>query len=670
MKNCAKVLLALGVLMSSVAHAELAPLTQDTFVSGYPDQRNINKGAATVLKAVGWGPRRSFVRFDLSAFGGTVTSAAMTFNVERVGVAGNVGFHQVLGPAWDENSLTFDTQPLFDPSAADSVLVTTTGSVSLDITAIAQAWVDDPSSNHGLALLTSANVQFWSKDGGLGATLDVATDGSPPAPPVGAELSISGVFVDLDNDMLFIEGANFNNGTTPVVTLGEFPELNQPIAALDTMIQVDLPAGILDGDYLLTISTGPTDGQTTTYDLTIDGGLTEAEVDGFVANNGFSVGPHAVDTNTQLTEAQVDAFVLNNGFTTEPHYTDADAIAAVGPHTTAGLISFAIQNTQGGTDALASNTTGEGNTAIGSLALTSNIDGDSNTAIGVNALRKNVSGTANTAIGLQALFSNNDAVRNVAFGHQTLRDITIGFRNSAFGSGALRALNSGDHNIAVGDSAGGNLIMGSDNITIGNRGVAGESATIRIGQMTAEIFGSDPHSRAFIAGIRGVTTGNVDAVNVVIDSNGQLGTVSSSRRYKEDITEMAMASEPLLNLRPVTFRYKEPYDNGEKPIQYGLIAEEVAEQFPDLVVFDEEGQAETVKYQLLSVLLLNELKKQQAELQNQQQLNQHQEVLLTELQIQSQEITTLKAQLAELQGLRDLLVVLMNERPALVSMEQ
>jgi hypothetical protein len=102
---------------------------------------------------------------------------------------------------------------------------------------------------------------------------------------------------------------------------------------------------------------------------------------------------------------------------------------------------------------------------------------------------------------------------------------------------------------------------------------------------------------------------------VVIDSAGQLGTISSSISYKENIDDMGSASERLLQLRPVTFRYKEPYENNEKPLQYGLIAEEVAQVFPELVVYDDDNQPETVKYRLLSTLLLNELQKQNRQLE-------------------------------------------------------
>ena len=145
---------------------------------------------------------------------------------------------------------------------------------------------------------------------------------------------------------------------------------------------------------------------------------------------------------------------------------------------------------------------------------------------------------------------------------------------------------------------------------IGHRGFASEGNTTRIGDAAFQ-------TRAFIAGVQGVTTDVNDAVTVVIDSSGQLGTISSSRRYKEDISDMGAASTRLLQLRPVTFRYTQPYGNGEQPIDYGLIAEQVAEVFPELVVFDENNRPETVKYRLLSSLLLNELQKQHSELSGQ-----------------------------------------------------
>ena len=198
------------------------------------------------------------------------------------------------------------------------------------------------------------------------------------------------------------------------------------------------------------------------------------------------------------------------------------------------------------------------------------IDGNNNTAVGANALNP--------------LSPNTNSASN----------------NTAIGSTALRDVTTGSSNVGIGRFAGGQITTGSNNIAIGNSGVAAESATIDIGTPGTQ-------TKAFIAGIRGVTTGSATGINVLIDTNGQLGTVSSSRRYKEDITDMGEASARIAALRPVTFRYNKPYDNGEKPIQFGLIAEEVAEVFPELAVYNEEGKPETVKYQDLTPMLLNEV---------------------------------------------------------------
>jgi hypothetical protein len=132
--------------------------------------------------------------------------------------------------------------------------------------------------------------------------------------------------------------------------------------------------------------------------------------------------------------------------------------------------------------------------------------------------------------------------------------------------------------------------------------------------------GPAPQNKFFAAGIRGITTDNNDAIPVVIDSNGQLGTVSSSQRFKEDIHDMDAASSGLMRLRPVTFRYQRPFADGSKPIQYGMIAEEVADVYPDLVAHSTDGQIETVKYQVLDSMLVNELQKEHREVQQQAEM--------------------------------------------------
>lgn len=263
-------------------------------------------------------------------------------------------------------------------------------------------------------------------------------------------------------------------------------------------------------------------------------------------------------------------------------------------------------NTATGGSALFSNTTGDFNTASGDEALFANTTGAQNTATGSAALTSNTSGGANTAYGFQALLNNTSRVGNIAIGFQALSANVNGNLNIAIGGTSLFRNTAGTDNIALGTSAGSNT-TGSNNVDIANAGVAGESDTIRIGKST--------HDRAFIAGIRGRTTGNADAIAVLIDSDGQLGTMSSSRRFKHEIKPMDKASEAVLSLKPVTFNYKS--DNTNTP-QFGLIAEDVAAVNPDLVVRDQNGQIYTVRYDAVNEMLLNEFLKAHRKLETQQ----------------------------------------------------
>jgi len=234
-----------------------------------------------------------------------------------------------------------------------------------------------------------------------------------------------------------------------------------------------------------------------------------------------------------------------------------------------------------------------------------------NTAVGTLALQNNTTGSGNTASGGQALYSNTTGNSNTASGGDALVANTTGSGNTAYGFAALVANTTGIGNIAIGFSAATNVSSGnSNNIHIGSQGSAADSGAIRIGTPGTQIS-------FFAAGVRGVTTGGNDTVPVLIDSAGQLGTVSSSRRFKEDIRDMGDASRGLMHLRPVTFRYQKPFADGSKPIQYGLIGEEVAEVYPDLVAHSADGQIETVKYQVLEAMLLNEVQRQQGIIEQQ-----------------------------------------------------
>ena len=277
--------------------------------------------------------------------------------------------------------------------------------------------------------------------------------------------------------------------------------------------------------------------------------------------------------------------------------------------------SNGIQNTATGSYALTKNTVGLANTANGMRALFSNTGGNYNTATGMQSLLFNQNGTGNTATGVSALFANVSGGNNAAFGTDALH-FSTGNNNTAVGSNAL--FNStGNNNIGVGQSAGSALTTGSNNINIGNVGAGADANTIRIGT-------SGTHLAIAIAGIRGVTTATGSAIPVLVDPNGQLGTASSSRTVKDNIADMGDTSAALMKLRPVTFYYKADRDPAGRTLQYGLIAEEVAEIAPGLVAHTADGKIETVFYQFLPPMLLNEYQKQQRVLEAQAAENKQQ----------------------------------------------
>src|SRR5262249_39710785 len=223
------------------------------------------------------------------------------------------------------------------------------------------------------------------------------------------------------------------------------------------------------------------------------------------------------------------------------------------------------------------------------------------TANGVNALFFNATGNQNTATGGGALLSNTHANNNTADGFQALNNNTGG-SNTAVGSKALLRNSTGSSNIGLGVSAGANLTTGSNNIDIGNFGVAAESNTIRVGQV---------QTRTFVKGISGVV---VAGASVVVNAVGQLGVTASSMRFKDRINPMNEASEAILALKPVTFRYKQELDPDGIP-QFGLIAEEVEKVNPDLVARDEQGKLYTVRYEAVNAMLLNEFLKAHRKIQ-------------------------------------------------------
>ena len=309
--------------------------------------------------------------------------------------------------------------------------------------------------------------------------------------------------------------------------------------------------------------------------------------------------------------------------------------------------NYGINNTFLGVLAGNYTMTGAGNTATGASALRSNSTGGNNTANGVGALYNNISGAGNTAIGSNSLPVNTIGGINTAIGVNSLANNSTGNNNTALGAGALWGNTTGGNNIAIGLNAGVSLTTGDNNILIGHAGGAGNIGTTRIGT-------AGTTTSTFIAGIRGVTTATA-AIPVLIGTDGQLGTISSSQRVKDDITDMGEASSTLMKLRPVTFHYKTDQNPKGRSLQYGLIAEEVEKVAPSLVARNAKGEIETVFYQHLTPMLLNEYQKQQrtidmqtAELKKQTIALAQQTLRVAALEKQGQEIVALKQELARM----------------------
>jgi hypothetical protein len=281
----------------------------------------------------------------------------------------------------------------------------------------------------------------------------------------------------------------------------------------------------------------------------------------------------------------------------------------------------ACHNTAVGDGALTSDASGSYNVASGFDSLFSNSAGDYNTGFGAYTLYSNTTGTNNIASGFNALYFNTSGSYNTATGVEALKSNTVGSNNTASGYFALHGNLSGANNIALGSYAG-SATVGSNNIDIGNAGVATDNGVIRIGD-------SAKHNTTFIAA---VVTKHITGSAVYVDSRGALGVLASSERYKTAITSMGDNTSKLQQLRPVTFHLKtEP----KGALQYGLIAEEVDQVYPELVIRDAAGEIQGVRYDELAPILLNEV----------QQLRREQKTVAA----QAEQIDNLQRQLAELQ---------------------
>lgn len=271
-------------------------------------------------------------------------------------------------------------------------------------------------------------------------------------------------------------------------------------------------------------------------------------------------------------------------------------------------LASAVTNTAVGSTALNALTTGAANTAVGHMALPVLTSGGPNEAFGSGALQACTTGGANVSIGFVSMQDATTANFNTAVGSSALNSVTTGLNNVGVGYLSLASITTGGFNTVIGQEAGDGLTTAdSSNICINNTGTSGDSNTLRIGAGAGA--GNGQLNRAFIHGIFGITTGVNDAIAVLVDSAGQLGTVSSSIRFKENVKDLPDKSQDIMKLRPVEFNFS---SKDYKSI--GLIAEEVAEVFPDMVINDEHGLPFTVRYQDLPILLLQKIQQQEREI--------------------------------------------------------
>jgi Chaperone of endosialidase len=385
---------------------------------------------------------------------------------------------------------------------------------------------------------------------------------------------------------------------------------------------------VTQGSGTVTVSSNATSANTGGAIVARDGSGNFAA--GTVALAGNLTLPNTTSTTVGVLTQGGTPFLHNFGFQNTFVGSNAGNMSMTGSYNSAVGWAALKSNTTGynnaavGTGALGLNTTGYHNAAVGTGALNLNATGYSNAAVGPWALYANTSGCCNAAVGDTALFSNETGSSNSAFGYRALYanrgelnsavgslalgDNTTGSYNSAFGEMALRFSTTGSENVAIGATAGFSLTSGSYNIYIANTGIATESGAIRIGR-------GGTHTATYIAGIYTKTSSGGTAV--YINSSDQLGTVPSSRRYKEQIADMDTESDVLMKLRPVSFYYRPDLDETQLR-QYGLVAEEVADVAPGLVAYDNDGTPQTVRYHFVNAMLLNEVQKQRATIETQE----------------------------------------------------
>lgn len=337
-------------------------------------------------------------------------------------------------------------------------------------------------------------------------------------------------------------------------------------------------------------------------------GLSADSIQGASADDGFvGVGNTASGRDALLSNT-------SGSFNTSAGYQALSSNTTGTYNTAIGVASLYNNNgnfnTASGAGALNANTSGNNNSALGQNALLANTAGSGNTASGFQAISSNTTGNYNTGSGYEALLDNKSGAQNSAYGLYALHGNTRGDYNTGLGGYALYSNSAGSSNIALGYKAGFYPTAGTNNIHIGNLGAPSDTAVTKIGTQGTQ-------SALYIAGAsNAVTVGASQSVAqiVVNTTTGQIGVQGSSERFKTAIEPMGASTEKLEQLRPVSFAYKSAPDGAR---QYGLIAEEVAKVYPELVVRDAKGEVLSVRYDELAPMLLNVVQRQQQRLAEQ-----------------------------------------------------
>jgi hypothetical protein len=341
-------------------------------------------------------------------------------------------------------------------------------------------------------------------------------------------------------------------------------------------------------------------------------------------DGGYAGGNTAEGTNALLSRS-TGSYNTAIGIFSLLSVTDSSFCTGVGAG--ALLANTSGRNTATGAGALLSNIAGTNNTANGTFALFSSTAGNDNTAIGDEALLVANNADGNTAVGSFALGANTSGSLNTVIGAAAAITNTSGSSNTAVGLNSLFS-NNGDNNTAVGRGALGGNTSGNNNVALGFGAGSGVTTANNVICIGTNVAGNDVNDSCYIGNIFGDTSGG--GIAVLVNTNGRLGTMTSSRRFKDDIKLMDQASEALFALKPVTFRYKKEIDPA-RTSQFGLVAEEVEKVNPDLIVRDKEGKPYSVRYDQVNAMLLNEFLKEHKAFLEEQRKVQEQDATIAEL---------------------------------------